>query len=249
MPRLMLTDERWSKLRLIMKQFGIYDKPNLRQTVEGILYRMRVGCPWRDLPDYFGKWNTIYKTFNYWAKHNKLTQIFSALIKNLELATEFIDGSFVKAHQHSSGAASSDNEAIGKSKDGNNTKIHMVADSKGMPISFALSAGNINDSAIAPDLIAQLVSTQFLVADKGYDSEAIRALIYAKGANPIIPRKSNSTVGNADMNWDLYKSRHLVENLFARLKHFRAIATRYDKLQQNFKSIVALACGFLWLTA
>jgi transposase len=132
---------------------------------------------------------------------------------------------------------------------GNNTKIHMVADSKGMPISFTLSDGNINDSAIAPDLIAQLVSTQFLVADKGYDSEAIRALIYAKGANPIIPRKSNSTVGNADMNWDLYKSRHLVENLFARLKHFRAIATRYDKLQQNFKSIVALACGFLWLTA
>jgi transposase len=104
------------------------------------------------------------------------------------LATEFIDGSFVKAHQHSSGAASSDNEAI-------------------------------------------------------------RALIYAKGANPIIPRKNNSTVGNADMDWDLYKSRHLVENLFARLKHFRAIATRYDKLQQNFKSIVALACGFLWLTA
>jgi transposase len=55
MPRLMLTDERWSKLRLIMKKFSIYDKPNLRQTVEGILYRMRVGCPWRDLSNYFGK--------------------------------------------------------------------------------------------------------------------------------------------------------------------------------------------------
>ena len=59
MTRLMLTDEFWSKLRTIMRQHGIYDKPNLREMVEGMLYRMRVGCPWRDLPSKFGFWNSI----------------------------------------------------------------------------------------------------------------------------------------------------------------------------------------------
>jgi transposase len=63
----------------------------------------------------------------------------------------------------------------------------------------------------------------------------------------MVPRKKNSKIGNADIDWCLYGFRHLVENAFARLKHFRAIATRYDKLKRNYSSMLALACGFLWL--
>ena len=76
MPRQMLTDEHWSKLKAIMLEIGIYDKPTLRQTTEGIFYRMRVGCPWRDLPDAFGNWNAVYKRFNEWARLDKLMSIF-----------------------------------------------------------------------------------------------------------------------------------------------------------------------------
>ena len=72
-------------------------------------------------------------------------------------------------------------------------------------------------------------------------------IIRGKGTTPVIPRKRNSKKGNADMDWCLYKYRHLVENVFARLKHFRAIATRYDKLKRNYKSMLALASGFMWL--
>ena len=86
-----------------------------------------------------------------------------------------------------------------------------------------------------------------MIADKGYDSEELRDVIRAKSSVPVIPRKSNSKTGNNDMDWGLYKYRHLVENVFARLKHFRAIATRYDKLNRNYASMVALACGYLWL--
>ena len=86
-----------------------------------------------------------------------------------------------------------------------------------------------------------------IVADKGYDSEKIREQIRDKGSTPVIPRKENSLVGNDDMDWCLYKYRHLVENAFARLKHYRAIATRYDKLKRNYESMVAMACAFLWL--
>ena len=64
---------------------------------------------------------------------------------------------------------------------------------------------------------------------------------------PVIPRKNNSKIGNIDMDWCLYKYRHLVENLFARIKHFRAIATRFDKLKRNYASVVAMACLFIWL--
>jgi hypothetical protein len=63
----------------------------------------------------------------------------------------------------------------------------------------------------------------------------------------VIPRKRNSKTGNADMDWGLYKYTHLVENLFARIKHFRAVATRFDTLKQHDTSVVAMACAVLWL--
>src|SRR5277367_3923691 len=78
MARLMLNDERWSKLREIMVQHKIYNKPNLRMIVEAILYRMRVGCPWRDLPIEFGFWHSIYQQFNRWSSKNKLVPGFTA---------------------------------------------------------------------------------------------------------------------------------------------------------------------------
>lgn len=247
MVRLMLSDELWSKLRTIMRQNGVYDKSHLRLTVEAILYRMRVGCPWRDLPLYFGKWNSIYKKFNYWSKNNKLMNVFNCLITEPNFENEFIDGSFIKAHQHSTGAAGSYHQHIGRSKGGNTTKIHMTVDSDGMPIKFCLSAGNVNDSTMATSIIDNLAFTNNVIADKGYDSEALRQYIFNLGATPVIPRKINSKIGNDNMDWGLYKLRHKVENIFARLKHYRAIATRYDKLAENYASTVALACAFIWL--
>lgn len=247
MLRLMLTDEHWSKLRTIMREHGIYDKPNLRKTVEGILYRMRTGLPWRDLPSFFGIWISIYQQFNRWSLKNKLMDIFKSLVIDPDLEWEFIDGSIVKAHQHSTGAASEEDQAIGKSVAGNTTKIHIAVDAHGLPIEFDITGGEVHDCKVAPEFFAKLPDADYMIADKGYDSEELRELIREKGSIPVIPRKSNSTIGNADMDWGLYKYRHLVENIFARLKHFRAIATRYDKLKRNYASMVAMACGFMWL--
>ena len=106
MPRLLLSDEHGSKLREILLQNSIYDKCNLRMTVEAMLYRMRMGCPWRDLPDVFGCWNTIYKRFNAGSAAGKWVKIFKAMVVEPDLEWVFIDGSYVKAHQHSAGAAS-----------------------------------------------------------------------------------------------------------------------------------------------
>ena len=126
MTRLMLSDEHWSRLKTIMLEQGIYDKPNLRMMVEGMLYRMRVGCPWRDLPSIFCLWSSVFQKFNRWSSKEKMMTIFKSLIKEPDLEWEFMDGSIVKAHQHSSSTnRRSGNQGIGKSRGRNTTKIHL----------------------------------------------------------------------------------------------------------------------------
>ncbi len=156
MARLMLSDEVWSKLGIIMLQQGIYDKPEFRLMVEAMLYRMRVGCPWRDLPAEFGNWNTIYQKFNRWSCKDKLVKIFKCLVDDPDLEWAFIDGRIVRAHQHSAGAIGKENQAIGKSVGGNTTKIYMAVDAFGLPIEFDLTGGEMHDSKAAPELIARL---------------------------------------------------------------------------------------------
>lgn len=247
MPRRMLNDELWSKLKGILKQHRIYDKPCLRDTIEGMLYRIRVGCPWRDLPKDFGPWDSIFQKFNRWSSQNKLMTIFKSLVSEPDLEWVFIDGSIVKAHQHSTGSPGNNNQAIGKSRGGNTTKIHMAVDSYGLPIDFDLTGGEVHDCKAAPVLLAKLPHSDFIIADKGYDSASLRELLMKQQSCPVIPRRVNSKTGNGNMDWALYKHRHLVENIFARLKHFRGIATRYDKLVRNFQSSLALACSYVWL--
>ena len=247
MPRLILNDEKWSKLKPIILQIGIYNKRNLRLTVEGILYRLRVGCPWRDLPQEFGKWNAIYKRFNEWSSKEKLTQLFYSIIEQPDMEWQFIDGSIVKAHQHSSGAMHGEETGIGKSRWGNTSKIHLAVDSFGWPIHFKVTGGEVHDCKIAPSFIKELPISKYLIGDKGYDSEDLRQQIRSQNIVPIIPRRRNSSNKNQEMDWFLYKYRHLVENAFARLKHFRSIATRYDKLKRNYIGMIALACTFIWL--
>lgn len=247
MPRLLLNDELWSKLQTILLHNTVYNKPDLRMTVEGMLYRMRTGCPWRDLPEIFGRWTKVYKRFNTWSASGKWLRIFKELVVEPDMEWVFIDGSHVKAHQHSAGAASGNDEGIGKSRGGNTSKIHMAVDAYGLPVEFDITGGQVHDCKQAAYLIAKVFSAEAIIADKGYDSEMIREQIEQQGARVVIPRKRNSLKGNADMDWGLYRYRHLVENVFARLKHYRAIASRFDKLKRNYESVVAMACVLLWL--
>lgn len=248
MPRTMLTDGSWNRLKQILKDSGrIYNKYEHRNTLEGILYRMRTGIQWRDLPEEFGIWNTVYRRFNLWSKKGILESLFQSLASEYDAEWLFIDGSIVKAHQDSTGAASNDDEAIGKSRGGNTTKIHLVVDSGGLPIYFELSGGQVNDIVHAESLVSNSPSAEYVIADKGYDSERFREFIECRGSRENIPRKSNSKQGNSDMDWCLYKYRHLVENAFMKIKKYRGIATRYDKLSRNYASFVALAFVMVWL--
>jgi transposase len=165
-----------------------------------------------------------------------------------EIDTEwvFADGSYVRAHQHASGARCGEERAIGRSRGGLTSKIHLCADAHGNPIDFEITGGEVHDSQIAPKLIEK-IEADYWIADKGYDSDEIREFARKNGMKPIIPRRSNSRKNNLEFDSHLYKARHLVENLFAKLKHFRSIATRFEKLARNFKAMVFIACTFIWL--
>ena len=246
MPRTMLNDQHWSKLTNILRNFRIYLKPKLRFFVEAILYRIRTGCPWRDLPKEFGKPNSIFKKYSRWSKKSKFMEILKLLAINADVEWVFVDGSHVRAHQHATGIS---DQAISKSIGGNSSKIHLAVDANGNPIEFIITDGTTHDVKVAPELISQLdlKDTDAVCADKGYDSDTLRAQIMATATKANIPRKSNTKSNNDHMDWYLYEIRHLVENTFARLKQFRGIATRYDKLKRNYESAVALACIFIWL--
>ena len=147
-----------------MKSTGrIYNKPEHRMTFEGILFRMRTGIPWRDLPPEFGEWSSVYRRFNLWSKKGILNHLFMQLARIADFEWVFLDGSIVRAHQHSTGAATSSSEQIGKSRGGNTTKIHLAVDSGGLPICFDLSEGQRHDIVHAESLVEQLgpVDTKF----------------------------------------------------------------------------------------
>ncbi len=160
----------------------------------------------------------------------------------------FADGSIVKAHQHSTGTATSNKECIGKSRGGNSTNVHLVVDSGGVPVYFELSVGQRNDIACAESLVDQLKEVDVFIADKGYDSEALGAYVDSKGGGTVIPKRNyEQDIDKESMDWCLYKYRHLVENAFARIKHFRAISKRYDKLARYYASMVSLVFTIMWL--
>ena len=103
----------------------------------------------------------------------------------------FADGSYVRAHQHASGARRGEERAIGRSRGGLTTKIHICADAHGNPIDFEVTGGEVHDSKVASELIDILKGSEYFIADKGYDSEDIRDKARAEGIVPVIPRRSN----------------------------------------------------------
>ena len=124
------------------------------------------------------------------------------------------------------------------------TKIHMATDALGRPLRILLTPGQRGDVTQAEALLSGMKANHVL-ADKAYDSNALRKLIAAMGANAVIPcnptRKSP-----IPYDFEIYKARNAIERCFNKLKHFRHIATRYDRRAINFLSFIHLACAMIW---
>jgi transposase len=135
---------------------------------------------------------------------------------------------------------------MGRSRGGLTTKIHAVVDANGNPITLKLSEGQAHDGRAAADLLDSVGRGQILLADRGYDSDHLRAVMAARGAWANIKPMPNRVNVPAFSRW-LYRYRNLVERFFNKLKHFRAIATRFEKHDANYLALVKLAASRIWM--
>ena len=134
---------------------------------------------------------------------------------------------------------------MGRSRGGLTSKIHALVDADGRAIALRLTGGQVHDSQEAEALLEAMPEGATLLGDKGYDSNAIREAAARKKGWANIPARSNRKQRPAFSGW-LYRQRNLVERFFNRIKHFRGIATRYDKDPANYLAAVKLICTRLW---
>jgi transposase len=136
-------------------------------------------------------------------------------------------------------------QAIGRSRGGRNTKIHALADAKGRLIAILLTGGEAHDCPIAARLIRRVKPSKRMLGDKAYDSAELREELDELGTKPVIPNRSNRKQPFS-FSMRLYKLRWRIESAFNRLKDFRRIATRYDKLARNYLASVCLIAALVW---
>lgn len=214
--------------------------------VEGMIYILRTGIPWRDLPTGFGPWQSVYTRWSRWARLG----IWSAILKVLARAAtgllRAVDATFIKVHQHGANpAGGQEPHAIGRTKGGLNTKLHAVVDGAGRAITFVLTAGQVHELKVTPLLLAKLKGV-IVIADKAYDSDQLHDRLSRQGCRVCIPAKANRRKP-LPFNPQWYRKRHRIENFFARAKQWRRFATRYDKTLCSFLATASLVAVLDWL--
>lgn len=222
-----------------------------------VLWIARSGAAWRDLPkERYGSWETVYSRFCLWRDTDLLESLFIALNREADYENLSIDSTVVTAHQQSAGAStkcrckkrglnSATLQHIGKSSVGHTTKIHVVVDALGNPLYFQLSDGNLHDSVLAIEVLERVeIKGSNIIGDRAYGALVIRTYVNTHEATYTIPPKKNTKEPWA-VDWWLYKERHLVECFFNKLKHFRHITIRYDKLVTSYLAFVYVAAIFL----
>lgn len=128
------------------------------------------------------------------------------------------------------------------------TKINALVNQDGLPLRITLSPGQASDKAVVEALLEGLPPAQALVADRGYDAQAIIDLVRSRGGEAHIPTQRDRKIQRT-VDAELYRKRNLIERYFCKLKHFRRVATRFDKLARNFLAAVLIASTRLWLRA
>lgn len=221
---------------------------NNRHFFEGACWILRTGAPWRDLPANFGRWQTVYRRFARWSRKGIWARIYRAMRSELGCVRSVcaMDSTSIRVHQH--GAPSlrqREEQAVGISRGGKTTKVHLLAGrGRGGSLSAwrgVLSAGQRSDISAAPPLLRSMPPwVRTVIADRAYDAAWLRLLLQEKAVRSVIPYRCTA-LAPAALDRKSYAKRNVVERLFARIKHFRRVATRYDKLAVTFGGFLLLA--------
>ena len=217
-----------------------------RLFVNAVPWVLRSGARWSDLPERYGKYKSVHKRFTRWARAGVWDRLFAARARDRDNEYLMIDSAIVRAHaQAATGQKRGcQAQALGRSRGGLTSKWHLVVDGRGRSVRFLLTAGQASDAANALALLDGLEAAH-VIADKAYDTHAILDHVEAIGAKPIIPQRSCMTRKRA-FDPGLCKMRNRIERTIGRLKQFRRIATRYDRLPENYRANLLLASVTFW---
>ena len=240
MKRYELTKEQWERVKLLLppEEKGKRGRPRKdnRIMLNGMLWIAQSGAQWRELPEAYGPWQSVYARFAKWRDDGTLKKVFRALSEDAYTENLSMDSTCIKVHETANGGEKRENKAVGRTRGGLNTKLHAIVDSLGNPVEFLLSAGNDHDCVHAVELLETVeISGSNVLADRAYGAQGIREYI----SRDAPPQSNISKPWSVD--WHLYKERHLIECFFQKIKWFRRIATRYHKLDASFLAFVYLA--------
>jgi transposase len=258
----MLTDAQWTDLDLLVEACrpkGKTPPQDLRRTFTAILWRHENGAKWRAIPADLGPWWRAAQTFIRWARLGVWERMLLLAQERGPGARRPTRDDVSGRHQHpgppesgrcrskrGSSAERNTREALGRSRGGYGTKACVIADGLGRAVAFILAPGQAHELPHAVPLLERLPGVpKWVVADRGYASHAFREHIWSLGARPAIPSKRNEEEV-ACPDW-IYANRNHVERLWARLKEWRAVATRYEKTASSFMGVLCLAATIDWL--
>ena len=187
---------------------------------------------------------TIYNRYNRWSQRGLWQRLFEQIAASGDVPHELsLDSSHVKAHRSDAGAnGGSGHKRSGASRGGRTSKIHCLADDRGRPVAFALTPGNVADISMAVPLLGAVTSPKHLIADKAYDADSLRSWLRFRRIKAVIPSTATRTVPYP-LDRAVYRRRNLIERLFCRLKNWRRLATRYDRLARNYLAALALVAA------
>ena len=248
-----MSDEDWTRVlevfRACRSRRGDKGRDD-RRFLEAIHYFAVHNVTWRALPAAFGKWNSVWKRFWRLSQAGVFEAFFDALARLSRTAhlVQMFDSTIVRAHVSAAGAkGGQDGHALGRSRGGFSSKIHLKVDLEGLPLAFHLTEGQAGDGPqfeilldLGPDIVPRAA-----VGDKGYDGQRNRAAARQRGICPVIPFKSSARRRPAFFPKALYRARARIEQLVGKLKRFKRIALRCEKTSQNFGSFVAFALGLI----
>lgn len=190
----------------------------------------------------------IYKRFARWCDQGIWERMLDHFADEPDMENGIVDSTIVRAHSCAAGAEKNGDQteqALGRSRGGFSTKIHVTVDGLGNPLRLRLTPGQRQDIIEAEPLVTGLIFEN-VIADRGYAAQEFFDWLISQGMNPIIPPHQRAKAERAYDKW-LYRERHLVECFINKIKHFRRVFSRFDKLASRFLGFLYFVSSLIWL--